>query len=63
MYFEDKWKFYIPNIKLEVYKQMIAEGLIRNPHVTFIRNLGMTIIGYESDYPHEWIKQEMAKRL
>ena len=60
---QDIWKTRIPPKKLEIYKQMIDEGLIRNPHVTYYRVTGLTIVEYDSDYTPESIRKEMSRRI
>ena len=59
----DFWPDGIPDRKLQIYKDMIAEGQIRNHHVIVNQRTGSTIVEYYSTIPHEWIRQEMAARL
>ena len=62
MHCKDIWKKHIPQRKLEIYKQMIDERLITDTHVTYCRDIGWTVVEYESDHTQEWIRQEMARR-
>ena len=48
---------------MQIYKDMIAEGQIRNHHVIVNRRTNATTVEYYAIAPHEWIRQEMAKRL
>lgn len=59
----DFWADKIPPEKLAVYKQLIAEGQITKPHVVFNRTSGSTCVEYHSIAPHEWIREEMKRRL
>ena len=59
----DFWPDGIPERKQQIYKDMIAEGQIRNHHVIVNQRTGSTTVEYYSTIPHEWIRQEMAARL
>ena len=59
----DYWPEHIPPEKLAAYKQLIEEGQIRKHHVIVNRQTGSTTVEYYSTIPHEWILQEMARRL
>lgn len=59
----DFWPDGIPERKLQIYKDMIAEGQIRNHHVIVNQKTNATTVEYYAIAPHEWIRQEMAKRL
>ena len=59
----DYWPEHIPPEKLASYKQLIEEGQIRKHHVIVNRQTGSTTVEYYSTIPHEWILQEMARRL
>ena len=59
----DFWLDGIPDRKLQIYKDMIAEGQIRNHHVIVNQKTNATTVEYYAIAPHEWIRQEMAKRL
>lgn len=59
----DFWPDGIPERKMQIYKDMIAEGQIRNHHVIVNRRTNATTVEYYAIAPHEWIRQEMAKRL
>ena len=59
----DFWPDGIPDRKLQIYKDMIAEGQIRNHHVIVNQKTNATTVEYYAIAPHEWIRQEMAKRL
>ena len=58
----DFWPMQIPPGKESAYKQLIAEGQIRNHHVIVNQKTGSTTIEYYSTIPHEWIREELAKR-
>ena len=59
----DFWPDGIPTRKLQIYKDMIAEGQIRNHHVIVNQKTNATTVEYYAIAPHEWIRQEMARRL
>ena len=59
----DFWPDGIPARKLQIYKDMIVEGQIRNHHVIVNQKTNATTVEYYAIAPHEWILQEMAKRL
>ena len=59
----DFWPDGIPDRKLQIYKDMIAEGQIRNHHVIVNQKTNATTVEYYAIAPHEWIRQEMARRL
>ncbi len=59
----DRWPCKIPPEKLKIYNQMIAEGQITKPHVVYVRDTGTTIVEYQAIAPHEWILEEMKKRV
>lgn len=59
----DFWPDGIPDRKLAIYKQLIAEGQIMKHHVLVNKRTHATTVEYYSTIPHEWIRQEMAKRL
>lgn len=58
----DVWKVFIPENKLEAYRQLLEEGLIRNAFATYSRKTKTTTIEYDSDKPHEWILSELKRR-
>lgn len=59
----DFWPDGIPERKMQIYKQFIAEGQIRSHHVIVNQKTHATAVEYYSTIPHEWIKEEMEKRL
>ena len=59
----DFWPDGIPERKRQIYKEMIAEGQIMNHHVLVNQRTHAVTVEYYSTIPHEWIRQEMAKRL
>ena len=59
----DFWPDGIPDRKLQIYKDMIAEGQIQNYHVIVNQKTNATTVEYYAIAPHEWIRQEMARRL
>lgn len=59
----DFWPDGIPDKKLQIYKDMIAEGQIRKHHVIVNQRTNATTVEYYTIAPHEWILQEMARRL
>lgn len=58
----DTWKEHISPVKLEAYKQLIDEGLIKTTYVTYDRKTKITTVEYTSEHSHEWILQELKKR-
>ena len=59
----DFWPEGIPDRKLQIYKDMIAEGQIRKHNVIVNKRTHATTVEYYAITPHEWILQEMARRL
>ena len=59
----DFWSEGIPDRKLHIYKDMIVEGQIRKHYVVVNQRTNATTVEYYAIAPHEWIRQEMAKRL
>ena len=59
----DYWPDGIPERKLQIYKEFIAEGQIMKHHVLVNRRTHATTVEYYSTIPHEWIRQEMAARV
>ncbi len=59
----DFWPDGIPPDRLAIYKQFIEEGQIMKHHVLVNKRTHATTVEYYSTIPHEWIRQEMAKRL
>ena len=59
----DYWPGPIPPEKLAAYKQMIEEGQIRNHHVLVNRQTNATTVEYYANMPHEWVREELAKRI
>ena len=59
----DYWPVKIPPEKLAAYKQLIEEGQIRKHHVVYNRRTGSTTVEYFAIAPHEWIREELAKRV
>jgi hypothetical protein len=59
----DYWPKHIPPEKLAVYKQLIEEGQIRKHHVIVDRAAGSTTVEYYAIAPHEWILEEMKRRV
>ena len=58
----DVWRKRIPPKKLEVYRQMLDEGLIMKPYVVYQMNLGFTFVEYDTDYTLDGIRAEMKRR-
>ena len=59
----DYWPGHIPPEKLAAYHQLIEDGQILKHHVIYNRTNGSTTVEYSAIAPHEWILQEMARRL
>ena len=59
----DFWSDGIPDRKLAIYKQLIAEGQIMKHHALVNKRTNATTVEYYAIAPHEWILQEMARRL
>ena len=58
----DFWPDGIPDRKLAIYKQFIADGQITKHHVVYNQKTGSTTVEYSSIAPHEWILDEMRRR-
>ena len=63
MRLKDTWTKHVPPEKQAAYKQLIAEGIISNPHVVYARQEGVTLIEYDSDLSHEIVISELKKRM
>ena len=59
----DFWPGKIPPEKLAVYKEMVDEKQITKPHIVYNRISGATCVEYYSIAPHEWIREEMRRRV
>ena len=59
----DFWPEGIPDRKLQIYKDMIADGQIRQHKVLVNQCTHAVTVEYYSTVPQEWIRQEMARRL
>ena len=59
----DFWPSGIPPEKLAAYKQMIDEGQIIKHHVLVNKRTHATTVEYFANMPHEWVREELAKRL
>lgn len=59
----DYWPEHIPPEKLAAYKQLIEEGQIRKHHVIYNRTAGSTTVEYYAIAPHEWILEELRRRI
>ena len=58
----DFWPSGIPPEKLAAYKQMIDEGQIIKHHVLVNKRTHATTVEYFANMPHEWVREELAKR-
>ena len=58
----DFWPNKIPKDKLEAYRQLIAEEQIRKHEVVYNRETGSVTVEYFATVPHEWIREELARR-
>ena len=58
----DFWPAEIPPNKLAAYKALIDEGQILKHHVLYNQRTGSTTVEYYATIPHEWIREELAKR-
>ena len=58
----DFWPAEIPPNKLAAYKALIDEGQILKHHVLYNQRTGSTTVEYYTTIPHEWIREELAKR-
>ena len=57
MRYVDTWKHRIPEEKLKAYKSLLSEGVITDPHVTYIIETGETDVEYASDLPLTEVKR------
>ena len=58
----DFWPVQIPTNKMAAYKQLIEEGQILKHHVIYNRRTGSTTVEYYATVPHEWVREELARR-
>jgi len=58
----DYWPGQIPPEKLQIYKDMIAEGQILKHTVIVNQITGSTIVEYFAIAPHKWILEQMRRR-
>ena len=58
----DYWPIRIPSECLDAYAVMVREGQIVNQHVIHNGRTGTTLVEYDANQPHEWVRQELAKR-
>ena len=59
----DYWPNHILPEELTAYKQLIDEGQIMKHEVIYNRQSGSTTVEYYSTVPHEWILDELKKRV
>lgn len=59
----DFWPSGIPPEKLAAYKQMIDEGQIIKHHVLVNKRTHATTVEYFANVPHEWVREELARRV
>ena len=59
----DFWPSGIPPEKLAAYKQMIDEGQIIKHHVLVNKRTHATTVEYFANMPHEWVLEELARRV
>ena len=59
----DFWPVQIPDEKLAAYRQLIEEGQIRLHDVMANKQTGSVTVEYYATIPHEWILEELAKRI
>ena len=59
----DFWPSGIPPEKLAAYKQMIDEGQIIKHHVLVNKRTHATTVEYFANMPHEWVREELARRV
>ena len=59
----DYWPDGVPERKMDIYRRLIAEGQIRGHHIIVNRKTRATVVEYDAIAPHEWIREEMRKRI
>lgn len=59
----DYWPAGIPDNKLGAYRQLIDEGQIRKHTVLVNKQTHATTVEYYAIMPHEWVREELAKRV
>lgn len=59
----DYWPGGIPDRKLKAYKAMIDEKQITKPHVVINQKTHATSVAYLAIMPHEWVLEELRKRI
>lgn len=59
----DYWPGKIPPVMLAEYKKLLSEKQITKPHVIYNQQAGTTLVIYQANQPHEWIKERFRKVL
>lgn len=57
----DYWPFKIPDNVLAEYKALLNEKQITKPTVIRNNKQNSTLISYQANQPHEWIKERLRK--
>ena len=58
----DYWPGQIPPAKRKAYRELIDEGQILKHNVIVNQATGTTAVEYYAIAPHDWIRDELAKR-
>lgn len=58
----DYWPGRIPGECMNAYRALIGEGQITNQKIVYSRGVGTVVVSYDSNQPHEWIRQELRAR-
>ena len=58
----DYWPTKIPPPCLQAYRELIAEGQIRNHNYIYNERTHAVTIEYYAIMPHEWVLEELKKR-
>lgn len=64
IFYADVWKRNMLNhSKMQAYKQMELEEQIQVIKITFSRTAQLVVIEYKTTMPHEWVLEELKKRV
>ena len=64
MFFADVWpRDSMDQTRMQAYKQLESENQIRVTKVTYNKPTELLVIEYKSTIPHEWVIDELKKRV
>ena len=53
----------LDSARMNAYRTLEAEGQLRLGKITYNRSEGLVVIEYQTTIPHEWVLQELKKRV